>query len=232
MKPCWIRRASLAMVAVAAIVAVGNAAAAGPALYDTGPAQDSAFVRFVNGTGQKLEVVSGKARLPLDVGAPVSQYLSVRPDTEIKGGFEASAARGAVAIQAKPGAFATIVALVSAGQKDIIATVVTETPDDFNSLKASLAFYNLDSGCKTAGLRTVGKNVAVFSSVAQGAMQRRAINAVPQLSLQATCDGQSRGAALQLGGLKAGERYSVLWMPAPAAGDAPYLLLATDSIAR
>lgn len=227
--------ALLRQTAVLAVVMVsaGSAAAAGPALYDTGPAQDSAFIRFVNGTGQKLEVTSGRARLPLEASAPVSEYLSVRPNTEIKGSFEGDAlSGGAVSAKPKPGSFATVVALVPSGQKAIVSTVVTETPDDFNSLKASLAFYNLDATCKTAGLQTAGKGVVVFASLPHGAMQRRAVNSVAQLTVQATCEGQTRGAALPLGELKAGERYSILLMPSLAGGNAPRLIFAIDSIAR
>ena len=188
-------------------------------------------MRFVNGTGQPLEVVAGgaKARLPLPVAQPVSDFQSVKPQSAITGDFEGSAGRAPVRAKVGPGAFATVVAWTAApGQKALQTAVVTETPDDFNGLKASLAFYNLDAQCKGAGLQAAGRNVSVFDSVPQGAMQRRAVNPVA-LSVQLVCGGQPSGAPLDLGRLQAGQRYSVLLVP--SAGGAR-LVYATDNVAR
>ena len=45
-------------------------------LYPTGPSQDSAFVRFINGTDTNLSVVAGetKAKISLNANEPASKY--------------------------------------------------------------------------------------------------------------------------------------------------------------
>lgn len=217
-------------IALLALASVGAAAqAAGPALYDTGPTQDSAFVRFVNATAQPLEVVSGKARLPLPLTQPVSEYLSVKPDTDIGGKLEGGGQSGKVSVKTRPGAFSTLVALPGAGGKGINTLVVSESPDDFNALKSAIAFYNFDAGCKAAGLETAGKAVSMFKAVAEKTVQRRMVNPIA-LAVQPTCDGKPRGAPVDLGNLQAGQRYSLLLVPV-ATGESK-LVFTADAIAR
>ncbi len=204
------------------------AQAAGTALYDTGPAQDAAFVRFVNAVPQRLEVVSGKARLPLPADKPVSEYLSVKPDTTIGGSMEGGGQKAAISVKTAPSAFATVVALPGADGKSLRTSVISESPDDFNALKSALAFYNFDAGCKAAGLQTT-KSVALFTGVAEKAVQRRMVNPIA-LAVQPTCDGKPRGASVDLGMLQAGQRYSMLLVPAGAG--ASRLIFTADAIAR
>ncbi|KAF1050042.1 alginate O-acetyltransferase AlgF [Xylophilus sp.] len=218
-------------LALMAITAAGCAAAqaAGTALYDTGPAQDAAFVRFVNATPQRLDVVSGKARLALPADKPVSEYLPVKPGTTIAGSFEGGGKVGKVSVQTAPSAFATVLALPGADGKSIATSVVSESPDDFNALKSSIAFYNFDAACKGAGLETAARAVALFKGVADRTVQRRMVNPL-SLAVQATCEGKPRGAPVDLGALKAGERYSLLLVPAGARPSR--LIFTVDSIAR
>lgn len=224
-----LRRLALPVAAAMAAAVPGLAMAT--TLYETGPAQDSAFVRFVNGTGAALDVVAdgAKARLALPVDRPVSDFQSVKPNSAIGGQFDGAAGRAPIRVQAGPGAFATVVAWRAPGQKAVQTTVLTETPDDFNSLRASLAFYNFDAQCKGAGLQAAGRNVALFTGVGPNALQRRAINPVT-LAVQLTCDGAPAGAPLDLGALQAGQRYTVLAVPAADGGRR--LIRATDTVAR
>ncbi|MES2188249.1 MAG: alginate O-acetyltransferase AlgF [Pseudomonadota bacterium] len=210
------------------LLACGSAAApaAGPKLYETGPAQDAAFIRFINGTDQKLEVVSGKARMDLQ---PASDYLPVKPNSELKGSFEGAAGKSAIAVKTAPGAFTTVVALVPAGQKAPVTTFITETPDDFNALKSFVALYNFDAGCKGAQVKVAGRDTALFTGVASGAMQRRAVNPVA-LGVQLVCDGKPSGKPLDLGTLAAGMRYSLVLVPSAATGSR--LIFASDDLAR
>lgn len=216
---------------LACLLAGGSAAAlaAGPKLYETGPAQDAAFIRFINGTDQKLEVVSGKARMELLPGKPYSEYLSVKPNNELKGEFEGGAGKSAIAVKTKPGSFSTVVALVPAGEKKVVTRVVTETPDDFNALKAFIALYNLDPACKGATVQVEGRTSILFSGVAAGTMQRRAVNPVA-FGVQLLCDGKPTGKAVDVGGLAAGMRYSLVLVP--AAGTGSRLVFAPDDLAR
>ena len=205
--------------------------AAGPLLYETGPAQDSAFVRFVNGLDHAVEVVpeGSRARLSLPTSKPLGDFLPVRPDTVIKGAFEARGQRAGVAVKTAPGAFSTVVAKPAGAGKPFTVTVLTEVPDDFSALRASLGFASLDKACVPAGLQTAGKGVALFSGVALEQLQRRQINPV-KLTVQATCGGKPVGGVVDLGQLEAGQRYSVLLMP--AAGGAPRVVFAADTVAR
>ncbi|MCY1182007.1 hypothetical protein D9M73_225430 [compost metagenome] len=77
-------------------------------------------------------------------------------------------------------------------------------------------------------MRAAGKNTDLFKEVADGSVQRRAINPV-NLSVQLVCAQTNVGAPLDLGQLKAGERYSVVLLP---GANGPYLLLATDVLAH
>ena len=208
-----------------------SAQAAGPMLYETGPAQDSAFVRFVNGLDQAAEVVpeGGRARLSLPTGKPLGDFLPVRPDTVIKGAFEARGQRAGVAVKTAPGAFSTVVARPAGAGKPFTVTVLTEVPDDFSALRASLGFANLDKACAPAGLQTAGKGVSLFSAMALDQFQRRQINPV-KLTVQATCGGKPLGDVVDLGRLEAGQRYSLLLMP--AAGGVPRVVFAADTVAR
>jgi len=222
----FFARSSLIALAVAA---GASAQAQAPKLYDTGPAQDSAFVRFVNAAPQRLEVVSGKARLPLPADKPVSEYLSVKPNTDIGGGFEGGGQKAPVSVKTAPGAFSTVVAVPGADGKSLRSAVITESPDDFNALKSAVAFYNFDAGCKAAGLQSAAKAVSIFSGLAEKTVQRRMVNPVA-LAVQPTCDGKARGAPVDLGQLQPGQRYSLLLVPAGAG--ASKLIFATDAIAR
>jgi hypothetical protein len=112
--------------------------------------------------------------------------------------------------------------------KGIKQITVRDAPDDFNGLKASLGFFNLDGSCANASLRPAGRTVDLFKGVAQGSLQRRSINPV-KLAVQLVCANANVGPALDLGELKAGERYSVLLLPTPAG---PRLSSATDSLSH
>lgn len=197
-------------------------------LYETGPSQDAAFVRFVNAGNDPLELsaAGSKARSRLDLGAPATAFFSVNAGAKVKGAFHAGSQRSDIALSVKPGEFATVVALPGAGA--VTQTVLREQPDDFNALKSSLALYNLDPRCASAGLSVVGRSAALFEAVPSGTLQRRALNPV-SISVQLQCGGKPTASPLALGNLQAGQRYSVFVMPAAAA---PRLFIATDSVAR
>ncbi|KAF1047133.1 MAG: hypothetical protein GAK35_00784 [Herbaspirillum frisingense] len=216
------------LIAAAAMLAGMHATAADIPLYPTGPAEDSAFIRFVNGGAEMLQVVAQKGQPPvkLDAAKPVSSFFPVGASKAIRGTLTSGARNLELAVQAKPGEFATVVVLPDG--KGIKQVTVHDMPDDFNGLKASLAFFNLDAGCANATLRPQGRAADLFKDVTQGGLQRRSINPV-KLAVQLVCGNANVGPALDLGELKAGERYSVLLLPT-AAG--PRLVAATDNLAR
>lgn len=220
---------TLLALAAALLCSQGAAYAAQMELYETGPAQDASFLRFVNGGTAPMEVsASGsQARIALDDRQPASSFLPVRAGAALQGALASGSNRQVVSVTVQPGEFVTVVG-VPAIDGALRAVVLREQPDDFNALKASLGFYNLDGACADAGLVAAGRNVAIFERVAEGAAARRQINPVA-LSVQPSCGGKAVGQPLDLGTLQAGERYTVFLLP---SSQGPRLLRAVDSLAN
>lgn len=205
-----------------------HALAADVALYPTGPDQDAAFIRFVNATTAPVEVIgqAGQPPLRLETAAPASLLFPVDASSAIKGSLVGGGHTLALDLKVEPGEFATIVVVPQGDGIEQVA--VRETPDDFNGLKASLAFVNVDKSCSDASLRPAGRTGDLFKAVPFASLQRRSINPV-NLSVQLVCANANTGAPLDLGALKAGERYSVLLLPS-ASG--PRLLSTTDTLSH
>ncbi|MHC8348102.1 alginate O-acetyltransferase AlgF [Pseudomonas sp. RT4P38] len=221
-------RALCAVCAVAALFSSVNALAAEFALYPTGPSEDAAFIRFVNAGTGPLDVIAqaGQPPMRLEAAQPVSLFFPVQSSNPVKGTLVSGAQKLAMDLKIEPGEFATVVALPDGtGIKQV---AVREQPDDFNGLKASLAFFNVDASCADASLRPAGRTADLFKGVPVDSLQRRSINPV-SLSVQLVCANANVGAPLDLGELKAGERYSVMLVPS-ASG--PRLLNATDSLSH
>jgi hypothetical protein len=86
--------------------------------------------------------------------------------------------------------------------------VLREVPSDFNALKSSLGLFNLDPTCASAQLVAGDNHLAVVSDVAPGAVGRRLVNPV-DIALAVSCGDPSQSVPAKLGGLVAGDRYSV-----------------------
>ncbi|MCF5666391.1 MULTISPECIES: cell division protein FtsQ [Pseudomonas] len=214
---------------LATLLASVSAYSADIPLYPTGPEQDAAFLRFANGTPGELKLVAdgSKASLVLSGDKPVSAFLPVvGGDKPIKGVLSSGGKNADFSVKVAPGEFATVVALVDA-KGATRQLVVREVPDDFNALKASLAFINADATCADASLEAVAQKAELFKQVAEGAVQRRMINPV-ELSVQLKCAGSPVGQPLTFT-LKAGERYSVLAVPSDTGSK---LLFASDALAN
>lgn len=216
-----------ALLSLSCLLAAG-AAQAEIALYPTGPSEDSAFLRFVNATPAPLQLVAAgsSASLELKTANSVSDYLPVPAGKPIKGTLKQPAASAALDLSVAPGEFATVVAIADA--KGLRQVVVREQPDDFNGLKASLAFVNVDPACTGAALRPAGRNADLFKDGAEGQVQRRSINPV-KLSVQLVCANANVGAPVDLGDLQAGERYSVIVLP---GANGPQALATVDTLAH
>lgn len=214
---------------LAALSCLGaSAQAAEIPLYATGPSQDAAFVRFVNAQTGVLEVSSAgsAARTKLEPTQPASPFYAVNANARVKGRFHAGSQQGDISLTVKPGEFASVVALP--GNGTIKQVILREQPDDFNALKVSLALYNIDPQCSTAGLKVLGRSAALFDSVASGSLQRRALNPV-SISVQLVCKGVIAPATLALGALQAGQRYSVFVLP---EGSNSRLVITSDNLAH
>jgi hypothetical protein len=207
---------------------LSGVASAEVALYPTGPSEDAAFIRFVNASSVPLDVIAqaGQPPMRLEAAKPVSLFYPVQASNPVKGTLVSGEQKLAMDLKIEPGEFATVVALPdSAGIRQV---TVREQPDDFNGLKASLAFFNVDASCADASLRPAGRNADLFKAVPVDSLQRRSINPV-SLSVQLVCANANVGTPLDLGELKAGERYSVLVVP---SANGPHLLNATDTLSH
>jgi len=198
-------------------------------LYETGPSQDSSYLRFVNGSNQAMEIeASGsKVKLALQPSSPASDFQPVRARSEIKGAFVQGAVRQDVALSVQPGEFATVLG-VADGKGGLMVKVLREKPDSFNALKASIGFVSVDPSCAAAGLKVAGRDVALFENAATETITRRMINPVA-LSVQLVCAGQAVGAPVDLGQLQAGQRYSVFVTP---SAQGARLVHAKDNVAN
>ncbi len=198
-------------------------------LYESGPAEDSSFIRFVDAGTQAVEVTAAgsKAKLALDASKPASDFLPVRAGKPIEGTLTRGSAHQDVSATVKPGEFVSVVALEGEGGALSVVTM-HESPDDFNATKASVALYNLDTRCGAPALKVAGRDIVLLDQVAEGQSKRRQINPVA-LGVQLVCGAQAVGQPLDLGTLVAGQRYTVFLVP---AGQGSRIFYATDSVAH
>jgi hypothetical protein len=227
---CLFRSGSARCVlGFAGLVAASCPVRADVQLYETGPSQDSSYVRFVNASEQALEVEAdaSKVKLVLTPASPASDFQPVRARSEINGALLQGALRQSVSLSVQPGEFASVLGLAD-GKGGLVVKTVREKPDSFNALKASVGFVNIDPACTGAGLSVAGRDVALFENVSGDAVVRRMINPVA-LSVQLVCAGVAVGSPLDLGVLKSGQRYSVFVVPSPKGSK---LVHALDSIAN
>ena len=182
-------------------------------LYETGPAQDSSFVRFLNAGSDKASVVNGKAKVALGAKDEdrVSRFYPVKAGDKLSANVQVGSAKGSVEVTAKPGEFITI-AVVNKGNA-LETVILREAPTDFNAMRSSIALLNADSSCAAASLTGGAKAAMIFENVKAGAINRRLVNPV-SLKVQATCGTEAAGSAVDMGQLQAGERYSVIVIPA------------------
>lgn len=181
-------------------------------LYETGPSQDSSFVRFLNASDDKASVANGAAKIALGTQneTRVSRFYPVKAGSKLTASVQAGAGKLTLEVVAKPGEFITV-AILGKGSA-LESVLVREAPTDFNAMRASLSLLNLDASCAAAGLAGGARNARVLDAIKPATIQRRLINPV-SLSVQADCAGQAAGKAVDLGQLQAGERYSVVLLP-------------------
>lgn len=216
-------------VALAALF-LGLDASAGPiALYPTGPARDSAYLRLVNVADTPLTLTpegTGTA-LVLSAAEPVSAFIAVPGGQPLKGLLSRDGQQSALEIEVAAGDFTTVFALAT-GQ-GIRQLAINETFELPNQLKASLALFNADPSCLAPRINLAGRDLDLFQKAAPGNPRRQELNPRGELAVQLNCDGRDSGPVVQLGALQAGQRYSLLLLPSTAG---PRLLAVTDSSAH
>lgn len=197
-------------------------------LYPTGPAVDSAFVRFVNGTTTRLAVkaAGSGSEIELTPDSPATAYMPVAGGTTINGTLIQGKETQSVSLEIKPSEFVTVLGFVN--DKGLQVREVREEADGFTAVRASVAFYDLNGSCQNASVQVAGRSAFLFENVVAGQWARREVNPVP-LSVQLICGGQASGKPLDMGTLQAGERYSLFLIPGdPATG----FLQIRDTVAR
>ena len=198
------------------------------ALYETGPGQDSSFVRFLNGSDVAVVVVNGTAKLTLTTAKTgrVSRFFPVKAGAKLVASVAMYGQMREVGVVAKPGEFITIAVLPqAAGQWK--TEIIREIPTDFNALRASLALVNLDPQCAAAGLQGGAAHQSVLAGMELYHMQRRLLNPVSLIG-QVSCTNQTQVNEVDLGHLQAGERYSVFLLPVKS----PRVLMVVDELGK
>lgn len=187
-------------------------ALAAPQLYDTGPAEDASFVRFVAAVPGAVEVVAGRnARLPLDPQNASTTWQPVRARVALKATLHHAGGKQDVEVSVQPSEFVTLAAVPN-GQGGWLVGVGREKPQDFSAHRVSLGLLNMAKGCADATLKLTGKDVVIVDKAQMGQVERRMINPV-SLGVDLFCNGQKVQEAVDLGSLRAGARWTLLVLP-------------------
>lgn len=219
---------TLAAAVAAAALAASVAARAEPPLYETGPAQDSSFVRFLNATGQAATVraASGAAvALGTEGTARVSKYYPAIAGRKLEAGVHLGAAKFPAVVVTKPGEYVTVAVVAKAGG-GFETRIVRESPTDYSAARVSLSLSNLDARCAAASMSGGSQDARIVEGVAPFAVGRRQVNPV-KLAVRLQCDGKPAG-SVDLSQLEAGERYSVFLLPLAGPAQALYVRDATS----
>lgn len=186
-------------------------------LYDTGPSVISGYVRFVNAAQADVTITAGSGgTLALETGMPgrIGRFQAVPARLELTATLAVAGKTAEVSVTLLPDEFVTIAVLDGAA-----SLVLRDQPQDFNALKADIAFLNADPGCAGGVMRAGAKKTVVFSEIPPGQLARRSVNPVAAL-IEAGCSEAAIAGTLDLGLLEAGKRYSVVVIPDGAGGHA------------
>jgi len=182
-----------------------------PQLYETGPAEDASFVRFISLLPDTLEVTAaGGARLTLTPENASTTWQAVRANTPLTAKLHHRDRSEDITLTAQPGEFVTVVALV--GDADWFVDIGRESPDDFSAFRVSLGLMNLDPACGNASLGVADSDIEIVSEVEHRDVRRRQINPVA-LDIRLLCDGQPTGSPVAMGTLRAGDRWTIVAHP-------------------
>ena len=194
--------------ALGLIALAGAAFAADGRLYPSGPPNGVAYLRFANLAPAEVTIVSPAAKItiPSDEAHRVGEFDPVTPGVALTGSVQLGEATKPINVTLQQNEFVTVA--VTGAADALVVTLLRETPSDFNALKSSLGLFNLDQGCATAQLVAGDQHVAIVSDVAPGAVGRRMVNPV-DVGLAVSCGDPAQGVPAKLGGLVAGDRYSV-----------------------
>jgi len=185
-------------------------------LYDTGPSEETSYIRFVNASDHAVTVASSKGTAKIELNdkaeGRVSRYFPVKSGVKLSATIQSGGQKAISVVTGKPWEYVTV-AILPKGEKQLGISLVRETPDDFNAMRASLSLMNLDAKCTGAMMQGGAKSATILEKVPPFAVQRRLINPV-KLAATVSCGGEDAKLPVVLGQLQAGERYSVFLMTA------------------
>ncbi len=196
------------MGTLALIALAGTAFAADGRLYPSGPPNGVAYLRFANLAPAEVTIVSPAAKIaiPTDDAHRVGEFDPVTPGVALTGSVQFGEATKPINVTLQQNEFVTVAVT---GSADALAvTLLRETPSDFNALKSSIGLFNLDQSCVNAQLLAGDQHIAIVADVAPGAVGRRMVNPV-DVGLAVSCGDPAQNVPAKLGGLVAGDRYSV-----------------------
>lgn len=190
-------------------VSVFGTASATPQLYPTGPAEDSAFVRFVQALPDAVVVEAERgAKVTLTPEQRDTAWQAVAARTPLRATLRAMGRQESVSVTVQPGEFVTVAAVPDAGSGWRLVQG-REKPTDFSALKVSLGVLNASARCPSASVKVAGRDTVVLANVSGTTVQRRQLNAVP-LAVALWCGDRSAGQSVDLGVLRAGQRWTLL----------------------
>jgi alginate O-acetyltransferase complex protein AlgF len=188
------------------------------ALYPTGPSRVSGYVRFVNAAAHPVAITTASSGQPVNLaptdGQRISPFYAVPVDGTHKARFQVQGAKNEIALKVAADEFVTVSVYADAS-----FTVTRELPEDFNALKARIAFFNVSPACGKATLRVRANGASIFKDVSTGAFAQRLVNPV-QAQLDAVCGADTGVAvdAIDFGMLAAAKRYSLFLIPDGSRG--------------
>jgi len=202
------------LLLMVASLAASTLACAEAQLYETGPAEDSSYVRFVNATESPLTIATSKKSAKVKLNAMqaglATKFFAVKSGAELSATVEGKGGKMTVKVVGKPWEYITI-AILPDGPARFKTVLVNETPTDFNGMRASLALMNLDATCDSAIMQGGAKHVTVLDQIKPYSVQRRLVNPV-KLTATVSCGDKTEDSSVDMSQLQAGERYSVLLM--------------------
>ena len=180
-------------------------------LYAPRPPAGASYVRVVNPLPAVLAVRVAKGPVQrLGGKAPAGTYAIVpggqRFGVQIDG-------KEVARLEVRPDSFSTLALRREAASYAL--TVIDDTADTEDALKAELRFYNLAAGCSAANLLLAPAGTAVFSAVAASASAARSVNPV-RASLAGQC-GDAKTAPQSLPHLEPGDHLSLFLTGSSAA---------------
>ncbi|WP_133251465.1 hypothetical protein [Zavarzinia aquatilis] len=207
-----VRRAAVLFLAM--ILAPLAARAEEIRLYPTGPGVISGYVRFLDAAAAPVSVSTGPASLSLGDGGDnlIGRFQAVPARAAQRATLTAPGGSSVVEVTVEPDEFVTI-AILADGK----SLVIRDKPQDFNALKADIAFLNADPACVDAKLRAGVKKVVVFDKIAPGGIARRLVNPAAAV-VEAACGDVDIAGPLDLGTLEPAGRYSIVIVPDGAGG--------------